>query len=757
MLLDINVQSLESVAPLLLIAAGVMMLIIGNRCLNAAVGLTGFLIGWTACRSALVLPVARAWLPETPVYSVLSCLLAGLLVAAIARRSNMIRRWMEIAGTVLACLLFFKTIMVLFGPTGGWVVIAVAVFSAIFSRSALIGCFAGVLLIAGVNPVAPEHAIGVVVVSIVIAWVRFGGLAGEPIPLRSGGGSRNLGLEQHAAPGYLEVVLAYDDALHASRSHARCTKRGRQSRLYDGLPGFVTVQLTRAEAVSMQRFSTAMSLVAPMPRMMADAETPIRLEVPHDSQTEAPPITPEEIADRLRTGAKGRQLSGRGSGGEGAIIAVIDSGINERANRDLTDRIIHAEGFVPHEPGHDDLTDSQHGSNVLRIIAACAPRAKFIVLKVFDQNGTSTFKQFLEALDAFVHRDATVANFSGGHAGCRGLDKCISCHAVNRVGKPFVGSAGNAGSNGLSCPGAASHAIGVAAGDANIPSRIADFSSRGPSAAPGVNPNPNVTAIGVNIQLKDRAGQVKGMNGTSFSAPQVSAGVAVVEAYARARNRSMTPRDLVRCVCESANPAAIASTDRDSNAMGSGMVNISRACHHAVPETPRAIRDLFRVARALPRAAAAVLAMILLPTSLGAGWWFGLDHVGTLKSARSAERVTMFGRIHDGTDSLLILDDGTGWVQIDWVGGNPDPIAGSIVLIQGTMAAASAPVLADWSWSVWRPQQSANFLHGDQSVAKRVGGAPYFFREARGMVASGGCGGHLAPHARDGRTGGLDG
>ncbi len=131
----------------------------------------------------------------------LICLLAGLLVAAIARRSSVVRRWMEVVGTILAFLFFFKTIMILLGPTGGWVVIAVAVFGAVFSRSSLIGCVAGVLLIAGVHPVTPEHAIGVVVVSVVIAWVRFGGLAGEPIPLSSVGGARALGLEHYAERG----------------------------------------------------------------------------------------------------------------------------------------------------------------------------------------------------------------------------------------------------------------------------------------------------------------------------------------------------------------------------------------------------------------------------------------------------------------------------------------------------------------------------------------------------------------------------
>ncbi len=75
-----------------------------------------------------MLPVARAWLPETPAYCVLICLLAGLLVAAIARRSSVVRRWMEVVGTILAFLFSFKTIMILLGPTGGWVVIAVAVF-----------------------------------------------------------------------------------------------------------------------------------------------------------------------------------------------------------------------------------------------------------------------------------------------------------------------------------------------------------------------------------------------------------------------------------------------------------------------------------------------------------------------------------------------------------------------------------------------------------------------------------------------------
>jgi major intracellular serine protease len=93
-----------------------------------------------------------------------------------------------------------------------------------------------------------------------------------------------------------------------------------------------------------------------------------------------------------------------GEGGEGVVIAVLDTGIDTE-HPDLTENIVGGRNFTENGLGCDNFQDDNgHGTHVAGIIAASggiygvAPAASLLVLKVLDADGASTYNSVIDGI-----------------------------------------------------------------------------------------------------------------------------------------------------------------------------------------------------------------------------------------------------------------------------------------------------------------------------------------------------------------------
>lgn len=268
------------------------------------------------------------------------------------------------------------------------------------------------------------------------------------------------------------------------------------------------------------------------------------------------------------------QAAAAGYRGSGAVVAVLDTGINT-GHQDLAGNIDMARStaFVnsilyPAYPAFED--DVFHGSHVSCIIAAAindygiqgvAPEAKIVAVKVLDSTGSGPFGDVISGIEYATGLGVDVINMSLGtsfarvNGGGGGLGPLISAlnRAINHAtsaGVLVVSSAGNdyldLNSNYWSIPAQSGNGMAVSATGpialANF-DRLASYSNYGQSvisvAAPGgdfmLYPDPNyyldmVLSCG-NRDLNDPSGDVSTYYfaaGTSMAAPHVSGEAALI-------------------------------------------------------------------------------------------------------------------------------------------------------------------------------------------------------------------------------------
>nr|WP_069815363.1 type VII secretion-associated serine protease mycosin [Streptomyces sp. TP-A0874] len=281
------------------------------------------------------------------------------------------------------------------------------------------------------------------------------------------------------------------------------------------------------------------------------------------------------IFDQLWQDTKGRDPSGKP-----VRVAVIDTGV-DRANPQLKAAVDAGSGadFVKgakagKSSGDGTVDTVGHGTKVAGIIAArpvkgtgfvgLAPEAKIIPIRQNDEKGNGTTGTLALAIDHAVREGADVINIS------QDTEKPISKNsvlyrAVNRAldhGAVVVASAGNDGLDGKvkeTYPAAYDGVIAVASSDRN--NERAPFSQRGDFvdvAAPGVDIVSTVPGFG---QCVD--------NGTSFSAPYVSA----VAALLRAKHPDWKNYEIAAQIQQTAERSI---NGRDDN-VGWGVVDPARA------------------------------------------------------------------------------------------------------------------------------------------------------------------------------------
>lgn len=238
------------------------------------------------------------------------------------------------------------------------------------------------------------------------------------------------------------------------------------------------------------------------------------------------------------------QVWAAGFKGQGIKVAVIDTGIDD-THPDFAGRIVASKSFV----GDSARDDNGHGSHVAGIIAGSgaksggkyvgvAPEASLYVAKVLRANGSGAMSGVMSGIEwAVLEQKVQVINLSlGGSGSCDGTDALSTMcdEAVQQAGVVVCVAAGNEGpeTKTVGSPGCARRVITIGATDDT--DRIANFSSRGPTA--DGRTKPDIVFPGVGIIAPQAAGTRLGRvveegyvsaDGTSMATPH-AAGVAAL-------------------------------------------------------------------------------------------------------------------------------------------------------------------------------------------------------------------------------------
>ncbi|MFW9915381.1 MAG: S8 family serine peptidase [Candidatus Thorarchaeota archaeon] len=239
-------------------------------------------------------------------------------------------------------------------------------------------------------------------------------------------------------------------------------------------------------------------------------------------------------------GAKELQEN-NGLTGAGVHIAILDSGIS---SHELVTPIpeSRSHSYVENDPSPEDGIG--HGTAVASIISQVAPQAVIHNYRVFDANGDTQVDWILNALEAVLALNATIdiVQMSFGGYGIINEMTTIMDQMVSGGLIPVV-SAGNSGPYGQSISRPAHSPSTIAVGATGEPDEVLAFSSQGPRLY-GLA-GPDLVAPGYDVEV---ASLVEGetttyQNGTSFSSPFVSGGIALLLS---ADSLSSEPRDETR-------------------------------------------------------------------------------------------------------------------------------------------------------------------------------------------------------------------
>lgn len=250
--------------------------------------------------------------------------------------------------------------------------------------------------------------------------------------------------------------------------------------------------------------------------------------------------------------------------GEGIVVAVVDTGINEDMEwlqRDGSSVVIdsyeiYADWVHWHGSSTASCVASQHPEYL-----GMAPDADLLDIEVFQTTAEGIGASNWDILDGWewvanwkaqTGRFVICTNSFGAPAwstGCGGWHyPCMLCQAANNMVTvhdiPMVVAAGNHypwEDPRVMCPGQAEYVLTVGATDDD--DVLAAFSNIGPTV--DNKPKPDVVAPGVNINTFDEDGDMITVSGTSFSAP-LTAGVMACIAQASPGYSAVQYEDAVR-------------------------------------------------------------------------------------------------------------------------------------------------------------------------------------------------------------------
>lgn len=217
--------------------------------------------------------------------------------------------------------------------------------------------------------------------------------------------------------------------------------------------------------------------------------------------------------------------------GAGVVVAVIDTGVNA-AHPDLAGRVLPGVDLI--EPGTPPDDPNGHGTLVAGVIAAAigngiggagiAPRATILPVRVLDATGTGSSREVAEGIRWAVRNGAHVVNLSlaeapglvTGAGSVIGTDVEAAIQEAHASGVTVVAASGNEGR--ATTPYAPGVPV-IVVGASDREDRVWPHSNRDDRTlfAPGVEVISTYTGEGY-----ARA------DGTSFAAPVVSAGAAIL-------------------------------------------------------------------------------------------------------------------------------------------------------------------------------------------------------------------------------------
>jgi hypothetical protein len=314
------------------------------------------------------------------------------------------------------------------------------------------------------------------------------------------------------------------------------------------------------------------------------------------STTDEAPATPSTTLDTLRATVGADRLGGSG----GADVALIDSGVSPDAA--LAGHVVNAPDFSDDArlPALRHLDALGHGTHLAGIIAAVAPQARVVNVKVADHEGNTSLGYLLAGIDWAARRgdrnglNVRVLNLAFGAEADGSYRNDPLAYAVEAAwdeGLAVVVSAGNGGhdTQSLDSPAYDPYVVAVGAEDSgNTPTLaddgIAPFSSRGSATR-----SPDVVAPGVAIlstrvpgSLLDDAFPAARIDdgfrgsGTSQSAAVVSGAAALLVA-ARPRLEPDQVKELLR---STARPLP----DTDTSLQGAGVIDVAAAARTIAPD-----------------------------------------------------------------------------------------------------------------------------------------------------------------------------
>lgn len=256
--------------------------------------------------------------------------------------------------------------------------------------------------------------------------------------------------------------------------------------------------------------------------------------------------------------------------GRGETVVVIDSGWSP--TWESAARIVYQHDYANNDADARNPNADTHGALVTSSILSQAPDLNIVALKVIP-DGTSTasgsaIEQALQWVVAHASDYKIVGvnlSLAGGSATSE-MTTLLSDELASLAAKRVLVSAaaGNAGQNGTATD------VSYFAADHNT---ICVSASGGDGTMPGwAQRNPGITdlcADGTDIRLTDLAGRTVTANGSSFSAPSVTAAVALAQQEAIAlRGSALTQDEFLSLAKQTGTPVAgTGYTDLDTQAL----------------------------------------------------------------------------------------------------------------------------------------------------------------------------------------------
>ena len=267
------------------------------------------------------------------------------------------------------------------------------------------------------------------------------------------------------------------------------------------------------------------------------------------------------------------------SAGQGVTVAILDTGVVKN-HPVLAGHLTAGFSVLSGAAAADELADgvtnasAGHGTMIAGLVAALAPGAKIMPIRVLNGDGVGTAFTVAQGIQYAAQHGAKVINLSLTSATpSRALSEAID--QAEQAGVLVVAAAGNGGASVVCYPAAYPNVLSVSSVDAN--GVKSDFANYGYFVS--------VVAPGSQIASAYLNGVYASGSGTSFAAPFAAVEVALMFAA----NPRLTPRQARQSIAATAHKVDDLNP-LYANRLGAGLIDIDSAVFAAQsPMLPRQI------------------------------------------------------------------------------------------------------------------------------------------------------------------------